>query len=86
MNRDDASALEDQASRWGGMGNDGAQAVDARCLPLGAAGTSYPFEKGRWMNLDGNQVIVHGGLPSGAHSDIVHPHTAWVALAAARLV
>ena len=86
VNRDDASALEDQASRWGGMGSDGAQAVNATSLPLGDPGTSYPFEKGRWMNLDGNQVIIHGGLPSGAHSDIVHPQTAWVALAAANLV
>lgn len=35
---------------------------------------------GHWLNLDGNQVIVHGGPPSGSHSDIVHPHTPWAAL------
>ena len=86
VNRDDASAASDQVSRWGAMGNDGAQAVEAVRLPLGDVGTVYPFKPGQWINLDGNQVIIHGGLPSGAHSDIVHPHTAWAALAAAKLV
>jgi hypothetical protein len=86
VNRDDASAASDQVSRWGAMGNDGAQAVEAVRLPLGDVGTVYPFKTGQWINLDGNQVIIHGGLPSGAHSDIVHPHTAWAALAAAKLV
>lgn len=86
VNRDDASAAQDQVSRWGGMGSDGAQAVEAVRVPLGDVGTVYPFQPGKWINLDGNQVIIHGGLPSGAHSDIAHPHTAWVALAAAKLV
>jgi hypothetical protein len=86
VNRDDSAAAQDQASRWGGMGSDGAQAVDALRVPLGDVGTVYPFQAGKWINLDGNQVIIHGGLPSGAHSDIVHPHTAWLTLAAAKLV
>ena len=86
VNGDDAAAAQDQVSRWGGMGSDGAQAVDAQHVLLGDVGTVYPFQPGKWINLDGNQVIVHGGLPSGAHSDIVHPHTAWVALAAAKIV
>ena len=86
VNRDDSSAAQDQASRWGGMGNDGAQAVEALRMPLGDVGTVYPFRPGKWINLDANQVIIHGGLPSGAHSDIAHPHTAWVTLAAAKLV
>lgn len=86
VNGDDAAAVSDQVSRWGGMGYDGAQAVGAVAVNLAGPHTSYPFQKGKWLNLDGNQVIVHGGLPSGAHSDIAHPHTAWAALAAARLV
>lgn len=86
VNRDDASALQDQVDRWGGMGSDGAQAVEAARTALGDVGTTYSFAVGKWINLDGNEVIVQGGLPSGAHSDIVHPHTAWAALAAAKLV
>jgi hypothetical protein len=81
--RQDASALA--VDRWGAIGNDGAQAVDAAAAALGKPGTTYPFSSGKWCNLDGNKVIVNGGPPSGAHSDIVHPHTAWVALAAAGL-
>lgn len=81
--RQDASAAGDPLFRWGAMGHDGAQEVSARSVDLGKAGTAYPFEPGRWVNLDGNRVIVNGGPPAGAHSDIVHPHTAWAALAAA---
>jgi pimeloyl-ACP methyl ester carboxylesterase len=79
----DASSLEDPSFRWGAMGHDGAQAVEAKKALLGRAGTAYAFEVGRWLNLDGNRVIIEGDPPSGAHSDIVHPHTAWAALAAA---
>lgn len=86
LNRDDAAAMADQESRWGGMGHDGAQAVGARDETLAVPGRPYPFEKGKWLNLDGNTVIIHGGLPSGAHCDIVHPHTAWAALAGAAIV
>ena len=86
VNGDDSAAVADQVSRWGGMGYDGAQAVGAEAANLAGPNTAYPFHKGKWLNLDGNQVIVHGGLPSGAHSDIAHPHTAWAALAAAGIV
>jgi hypothetical protein len=82
----DAAAFEDALYRWQAMGHDGAQAVDAKAAPLGTPGTAYPFSKGQWLNLDGNRVIVNGGPPSGSHSDIVHPHTAWAALAAAGIV
>ncbi|MBO9648253.1 MAG: hypothetical protein J7605_07055 [Variovorax sp.] len=85
-NQDDSAAAQDQVQRWGGMGFDGAQAVSAVVQPLAQPGQKYPFAKGKWLNLDGNTVIVHGGLPSGAHSDIAHPHTAWAALAAAGVV
>jgi hypothetical protein len=86
VNGDDSAAAADQVSRWGGMGYDGAQAVGGVAEQLSPPGKKYPFKKGGWLNLDGNKVIVHGGLPSGAHSDIAHPHTAWAALAAADIV
>jgi hypothetical protein len=86
VNGDDSSSFDAQASRWGGMGSDGAQAVKAAAHLLSAPGTSYAFSKGAWLNLDGNQVIKHGWLPAGAHSDILHPETAWAALAAAGIV
>jgi len=74
------------ASRWGAMGNDGAQAVGALPASLGEVGSRYSFESGKWINLDGNHIIKTGGPPSGAHSDILHPEIAWAALAAARIV
>jgi hypothetical protein len=86
VNGDDSAAVADQVSRWGGMGYDGAQAVGATVADLAAPDTPYSLQKGKWLNLDGNKVIVHGGLPSGSHSDIAHPQTAWAALAAAGLV
>jgi hypothetical protein len=86
MNGEDAAAKDEQKSRWGAMGHDGAQAVGAGNETLAAPGKQYPFQKGKWLNLDGNKVIIHGGLPSGAHGDVVHPHTAWAALAAAAIV
>jgi len=82
-NGEDAAAFESPSGRWGAMGHDGAQGVSATKLPLSPVGFEYPFGKGSWLNLDGNQIIIHGRLPSGAHSDIVHPETAWAALSAA---
>jgi hypothetical protein len=84
--RDDAAGLEDRLFRWGGIGHDGAQAVDATVASLGPVGTGYPFQKGRFVNLDGNAVINRGDPPSGAHSDIFHPELVWAGLAAAGLV
>ena len=84
--RDDAAGLEDRLFRWGGIGHDGAQAVDATVTTLGPVGTGYPFQKGRFVNLDGNAIINRGGPPSGAHSDIFHPELVWAGLAAAGLV
>ena len=84
--RDDAAGLEDRLFRWGGIGHDGAQAVDATVAALAPVGSSYPFQPGRFVNLDGNAVINRGGPPSGAHSDIFHPELVWAGLAAAGLV
>jgi hypothetical protein len=83
--RQDAADAGDRFFRWGAIGHDGAQGVNAAGAPLGDPGTRYPFAPGRWINLDGNAVITRGGPPSGAHSDIAHPHTAWAALCAAGL-
>jgi hypothetical protein len=84
--RDDSAGLEDQLFRWGGIGHDGAQAVEATVATLGPVGTAYPFQRGRFVNLDGNAVINRGGPPAGAHSDIFHPELVWAGLAAAGLV
>src|SRR5829696_361934 len=84
--RDDAAGLEDQLFRWGGIGHDGAQAVEATMATLGPVGTTYPFQRGRFVNLDGNGVITQGPAPSGAHSDVFHPELVWAGLAAAGLV
>ena len=80
------AGLEDRLFRWGGIGHDGAQAVDATVAALGPVGTGYPFQKGRFVNLDGNAIVNRGGPPSGAHSDIFHPELVWAGLAAAGLV
>jgi hypothetical protein len=84
--RDDSAGLEDRLFRWGGIGHDGAQAVEATVATLGPVGTAYPFAPGRFVNLDGNGVITRGQPPSGAHSDIFHPELVWAGLAAAGLV
>lgn len=86
VNGDDASAFDAVSDRWGAMGHDGAKGVSASSAKLAAPGTSYAMTKGAWLNLDGNDVIIHGSLPIGAHGDIVHPHTAWASLAAAGIV
>ena len=84
--QDAAATQEFVSERWGAMGYDGAKAVGAQEAQLGSAGASYNFQAGKWLNLDGNMVIVNGGPPSGAHSDIIHPHTAWAALAGAGIL
>jgi hypothetical protein len=80
----DASDAGDVMYQWEGMGCDGAQESDAAVHTLGEP--PYEFVPGSWLNLDGNSVIVAGGPPSGAHSDIVHPETALVALLAAKVL
>jgi hypothetical protein len=80
----DAADAGDVMYRWEGMGCDGAQESGAAVHTLGEL--PYTFVPGSWLNLDGNSVIVAGGPPSGAHSDIVHPETALVALLAAKVL
>jgi hypothetical protein len=83
---EDAAALEDPLFRWGAMGGHGAQAVDARVVAIGPVGQVYPFAAGRFVNLNGDQVIVGGTPPAGAHGEIHHPKIAWATLAAAGIV
>ena len=84
--RDDAAGLEDRLYRWGGIGHDSAQAVDATVAAPAPVGTGYAFQQGRFVNLDGNAVVNGNGPPAGAHSDIFHPELVWAGLAAAGLV
>ncbi|HEX8919002.1 MAG TPA: serine/threonine protein kinase, partial [Chloroflexota bacterium] len=79
---DNASALQDQLYEWGAMGHDGAQAVHATDVPIATVGQKYAFGTGA-CNLNGNNIIVQGGPPSGAHGDIFHPEIAWAVLTAA---
>jgi pimeloyl-ACP methyl ester carboxylesterase len=79
---DDASSFDDQLFRWGAMGYDGAQAVQAADLTIGAVGQAYPFAAGRVANLNGDAVITAMEPIAGAHGDIFHPEIAWAALLA----
>jgi hypothetical protein len=85
LSHDDAAAVPGAADRWGAIGSNGTQAVSASVIRFGDVGTAYAFGKGMFVNLDGNELIVRGGPPSGAHSDIVYPQIAWALLAAAGL-
>ncbi len=73
----------ERISKWGAMGHDGAQAVGAAELRFLPVGRGYSFEAGKFVNLDGNNLIKEGGPPAGAHTDIFHPEIAWAALSAA---
>lgn len=84
--RQDASAVADRLYRWGAMGHDGAQCVEAEFIPLESVRYRLRPSPGKWVNLDGNRLIVRGGFPAGAHSDFIHPETAWAAVAAAGLL
>ncbi|HEV7653820.1 MAG TPA: serine-threonine protein kinase [Mycobacteriales bacterium] len=84
---DDSAGADDAMFRWGGMGHDGAQGVQAALDPLRPAGpsTSYRFAAGKALNIDASEIVRAGGPPSGAHSDIVHPELTWVVLLAGGL-
>jgi hypothetical protein len=86
--REDAADAQDALFRWGGMGADGAQGVDAvlEAIRPAGPGTRYRFAPGKACNVDASEVVCHGNPPTGAHSDIVHPELTWVVLAAGGLV
>lgn len=81
----DSSAVVGLDRRWWAVGHDGIQAVaGTRQLTLEAAlrdGLPVPG----CVNVDTASVVCHGGPPSGAHSDILHPELARVVLAAGRI-
>ncbi len=85
---EDAAGLTDDLTfRWGGMGHDVAQAVNAAVVTLRPARARYAaFAASRFTNIDSSAVVSHGDPPSGAHSDIVHRELGWVMLTAAGLV
>ena len=82
---DDSATFDDPLYRWGAMGHDGAQEVQAAVCSLLPVGQAYAFTAGKFVNLDGNDIIIAGEPPSGAHSDIFHPEIAWAVLAASGL-
>ncbi len=84
---EDAAGIDDQLQfRWGAMGHDGAQGVDASAVTLKPTSSKYSFAAGDFTNIDASEIVCHGGAPSGAHSDIFHRELAWAMLAAAGLV
>jgi hypothetical protein len=85
---DDSAGAQDATFRWGGMGVDGAQGVGAAsdAIRPAVAGTRYRFAPQKACNIDASEIVRHGGPPSGAHSDIVHPELTWVVLSAGGLV
>lgn len=85
---EDAAAAEDRLYRWGGMGHDGAQATGAKLDTLQTAGAAaaYRFADHAALNVDCSEVVIKGGAPTGAHSDIVHTELTWLVLAAGKLL
>ena len=75
----------DNLARFGAMGSDGAQAVEANERKFKPVGGSYPFQKSRFLNIDGNGLIRKGDGPSGAHSDIFYPEIVWAVLSGAKI-
>jgi len=90
--RDDSAGIGDSASRWGGIGANGAQGAHARedavrpAGPPAGPGNRYPFAAQQVLNVDASDVVRAGGPPSGAHSDIVHPELTWIVLTAGRII
>jgi hypothetical protein len=85
--RQNNQALDDFSYEWGGMGHDGYQHDGVIPLTLGAEGSRYQFQKGRFYRLDSNAVICKSlSRFSEAHSDIRHPEVAWAAVSAAGLI
>jgi hypothetical protein len=86
--RDDSAGADEAFFRWGAIGADGAQGVQAKLDPIRSAGpgTTYRFSARQALNIDASEVVRAGGPPSGAHSDIVHPELTWVILTAGRIV
>jgi hypothetical protein len=85
---EDAAGLADATARWGGIGANGAQGVQARDDAVRGAGPGlgYPFAPGAVLNIDASEVVSAGAPPAGAHSDIVHAELTWIVASAGQLV
>jgi hypothetical protein len=83
---DAAGLTEDLKLQFGGMGHDGAQAMQAPTVKVKNVGQAYQFAAGKFTNIDCSSVVKKGDPPSGAHSDIVHKELGWAMLTAAGLV
>jgi hypothetical protein len=82
---DDAAALDNVLYRWGAMGHDGAQAVGADTYVLEQGSHPSTVQSAGFLNVNADAVISTGRPPSGAHSDILHPELARLALSTAGL-
>ncbi|GAA1717226.1 serine-threonine protein kinase [Streptomyces yatensis] len=81
---DDAPPLPDE-TRWGAIGYDGVQAVEA-CPRLDLAeALEGPFPAEGCVSVDVSEVVRHGVPPAGAHSDICHEELARLVLRAGRI-
>ncbi len=81
---DDSAGIEDDPlGRWRAIGSLGA--YQAPIESIGQMGTNYSFAKGAILNVDSSEIVIAGGPPSGAHSDIFHPELAWIVASAAGL-
>jgi hypothetical protein len=83
---DATAAVQIQQARWGGMGHDGAQDVNAKSYELVEGATVVKIPSSGFVNVDAKSVVRTGHFPSGAHSDIFHPELAAVLMAASGLV
>ena len=86
VSRQDAAALPNLNIRWGAMGHTGAQASDAIEKEIVGVGSALELSDRRITNLDANAIIRTGGMPSGAHSDLLHEEVAWAILLASRVL
>ena len=80
---DSASIEDDPLGRWRAIGSLGA--YQAPTESIGEVKTKYSFAKGAILNVDSSEIVIAGGPPSGAHSDIFHPELAWIVASAAGL-
>ncbi|MET8957498.1 hypothetical protein ACWEQN_47095 [Streptomyces sp. NPDC004129] len=86
VQHDDFSVFDGALYRWGAMGHDGFQQIDALTMPLKSVGDTYNFVRQGFYKLDANSVInAHQSPLFGAHSDICHPEVLWAVVSAAGL-
>jgi hypothetical protein len=80
---DDAAGVDDLLYRWGAIGHDGAQKVDAGAYTLQPRARPEVPDGTTFLNVNADAVVRLGPPPVGAHSDIFHPELARLVLSAA---